>query len=49
MCELDDFSAVQDALAEAGFTINEDTGLKCLPVTEIETSDEDARRPTTKS
>ena len=42
MCELDDFSAVQDALAEAGFTINEDTGLKCLPVTEIETSDEDA-------
>ncbi len=42
VCELDDFSAVQDALAEAGFTINEDTGLKCLPVTEIETSDEDA-------
>ena len=36
VCELDDFSAVQDALAEAGFTINEDTGLKCLPVTEIE-------------
>ena len=42
VCELDDFSAVQDALGEAGFTINEDTGLKCIPINEIETSDEDA-------
>jgi transcriptional/translational regulatory protein YebC/TACO1 len=42
VCELDDFSAVQDALSEAGFTINEDTGLKCIPINESETSDEDA-------
>ena len=42
VCELDDFAGVQDALADAGFTLNESTGLKCIPVTEIETSDEDA-------
>ena len=43
VCQLDDFAAVQDACSDAGLKVNdEETGLKCIPVAEIEVSDEDA-------
>jgi len=42
VCELDDFAGVRDALEAAGFKESDSTGLKCIPVVEIETSDEDA-------
>ena len=43
VCQLDDFAAVQDACRDAGLKVNdEETGLKCVHVAEIEVSDEDA-------
>ena len=43
VCQLEDFAGVQEALEKAGLSVNEEeTGLKYLPVAEVETSDEDA-------
>ena len=40
--EVADFMACQRALADAGFTVNDDTGLKMIPLAAVDVSDEDA-------
>lgn len=42
ICQLDDFANVREALETAGFKEADSTGLKCIPVVEVETSDADA-------